>query len=169
MSSLVVNSISDLTLATSVNVTDLATKTYVSGVIPAAATAIPSTNGTAAVGTSTKYAREDHVHAGGASGLFSTSFITYYANLTQVTVGRQGAVIYTNTSNRPRMVSLIYINYAANVYCDNINGSTNIIGYMQAGGGAPWNAYSFIVPPGWKYSLSNASSAGNFYAWSELD
>ena len=47
--------------------------------IPAAASALPQTLGTAAVGTSTKYAREDHVHQGysnatsSAAGLMSAA------------------------------------------------------------------------------------------------
>ena len=46
--------------------------------IPAAASATPSAPGTAAVGTSTKYAREDHVHPG-------------YSNATQSAAGLMSA------------------------------------------------------------------------------
>ena len=46
--------------------------------IPAAASATPSAPGTAAVGTSTKYAREDHVHQG-------------YSNATSTTAGLMSA------------------------------------------------------------------------------
>ena len=44
--------------------TDLLSRflTKVKALIPAAATAAPQMDGTAAVGTSEKYAREDHVH-----------------------------------------------------------------------------------------------------------
>jgi hypothetical protein len=66
MSNLTANTISDLAATTTVFVTDLATKTYVTS---NAATATPQPNGTAAVDTSTKYAREDHVHAISSSGI----------------------------------------------------------------------------------------------------
>jgi len=44
------------------NSTKVATTAYVDSALPEAATATPSNLGTAAVGTSSKYAKEDHVH-----------------------------------------------------------------------------------------------------------
>ena len=44
------------------NSTKVATTAFVKSALPAAATTTPSNLGTAAVGTSTKYAKEDHVH-----------------------------------------------------------------------------------------------------------
>lgn len=41
---------------------DIATKEYVDGAVRSPATATPLSDGTAAVGSSAKYAREDHVH-----------------------------------------------------------------------------------------------------------
>lgn len=50
------------TPASSDSSTKVATTAFVKSALPAAATATPSDLGTAAVGTSTKYAKEDHVH-----------------------------------------------------------------------------------------------------------
>lgn len=44
------------------NPKDIATKEYVDGTIRSPATSAPLSDGTAAVGSSAKYAREDHVH-----------------------------------------------------------------------------------------------------------
>ena len=60
--------------------------------IPAAATAAPLAPGTAAVGTSTKYAREDHVHSGysnattSAAGLMSAGDKTKLDSLSGVAI-----------------------------------------------------------------------------------
>lgn len=44
------------------NPKDVATKEYVDGAIRSPATATPLSDGTASIGSSAKYAREDHVH-----------------------------------------------------------------------------------------------------------
>ena len=95
------------TAAVNANTTQIATTAFVLG---QAATISPLVNGTAAVGTSTLYARQDHVHptdttgarnsisltGGGGSYNASTGVITLTANVTSVQ-GHTGVVILNNS------------------------------------------------------------------------
>ena len=95
------------TAAVNTNTTQIATTAFVLG---QAATISPLVNGTAAVGTSTLYARQDHVHptdttgarnsisltGGGGSYNASTGVITLTANVTSVQ-GHTGVVILNNS------------------------------------------------------------------------
>jgi len=95
------------TAAVNTNTTQIATTAFVLG---QAATISPLVNGTAAVGTSTLYARQDHVHptdttgarnsisltGGGGSYNASTGVITLTANVTSVQ-GHTGVVVLNNS------------------------------------------------------------------------
>ena len=61
--------------------------------VPSAATATPVVDGTAAVGSSSKYAKEDHVHPTDTSRA-ATSTVT-----TQASIGSDGLITYKNSGN----------------------------------------------------------------------
>ena len=98
---------------------------------------------------------------------FSTSQICYWSNNVQKTAGRAGNTVYQNTSGRTRFVVFAYTFLGALVYVDNVNGSTTEIGFCQAGGAAPWNTISFMVPTGYYYQIAGVPST--YYAWTEWD
>lgn len=68
--------------------------------IPTAATAVPKASGTAAVGTSTKYAREDHVHP------LQTNVATATKLATPIVIAIAGAVSGSATFDGSRNISI---------------------------------------------------------------
>jgi hypothetical protein len=105
--------------------------------------------------------------SGSPSTVFGTTQTVYYQNQQLVTPGRLGATVYQNTTGRPLMVAIAYIGFGSDVYCDNINGNTTKIVYLQAGGDAPWNSYTFVVPAGWYFKIQNSFGPTQMYGWTE--
>lgn len=144
------------TASVNTNTTQVATTAFV---LAQAASATPLANGTAAVGTATKFAREDHVHSGGLGvGQTWTDVKT--------TPGRVLGTVYTNSTGKTIVVavSLTYVNsWTYTAIIDGVAIQTSSFG----GSGSSLNpTISFIVPSGSTYTV--AVSGLTLSSWLEL-
>lgn len=142
------------TAAVDTSTTQLATTAFV---IAQAATVAPLANGIAAVGTSKKYARQDHVHAEGGMGVGQT--------WQDVTASRAFATTYTNGTGKPIQVVVTGTASGGGVSIVFTVGGVTIpfFGYSASGG----NGYAggtVIVPVGATYSCAGAT----LNTWLEL-
>ena len=150
------------TASVNTNTTQAASTAFV---LAQAASATPLANGTAAVGTATKYAREDHVH--------SSSGIGVGQSWTNVASSRALSTTYTNSTGKPIEVSVGgYSNGASGGYMScTINGSIAVpfVSWYSAGGSYPFIG-TIIVPAGATYSVAFSTSAGSptYNFWYEL-
>ena len=149
------------TAAVDTDTTQLATTAFV---IAQAATAAPLANGTAAVGTSKKYARQDHVHAEGGIGIGQT-----WQN---VTSSRTFGTTYTNSTGKPIMAAVSsasgqYTTLAGTIDSVVIQSSA---GSWAAGSSASQSTVTLIIPNGSTYTFSQSvTTAGSIAAtWFEL-
>lgn len=149
------------TAAVDTNTTQLATTAFV---IAQAATAAPLANGTAAVGTSKKYARQDHVHAEGGIGIGQT-----WQN---VTSSRSFGTTYTNSTGKPIMAAVSSASGQYTSLAGIIDGVTiqSSGGSWAAGAAGSQSTITLIIPNGSTYTFSQSvSSAGSVAAtWFEL-
>jgi hypothetical protein len=145
------------TAAVNTNTTQAASTAFV---LAQAASAAPLANGTAAVGTATKFAREDHVHAAIGVGIGQT--------WQDVKASRALATTYTNNTGKPIMV---------NVFTANTGASSNSTLYVSGvavsyiGGdstnGAASATLSAVVPNGADYVVTGSRTLTGGY-WAEL-
>ena len=98
---------SGLTATVNTNTTQLATTAFV---LAQAASAAPLVNGIAAVGVSTKFAREDHVHPPDP-GIASDLLIVHLAGTETITGAKTFSGLLTNTSGRLKNISVKTANY----------------------------------------------------------
>ena len=141
------------TAAVDTNTTQLATTAFV---IAQAATATPLVDGTAAVGTSKKYAREDHKHPDTGLGIGQTWQL--------VTGSRVSGTTYTNSTGKPIMVVVTLAASGGGVSLSFvISGVTIPVFGFSASGGAGFAGGTVIVPDGATYSCT-----GTINSWAEL-
>jgi len=145
------------TAAGDTSTTQLATTAFV---IAQAATATPLANGTADVGTSKKYARQDNVHAEGGIGIGQT-----WQN---VTVSRSLGVTYTNATNKPIMLAVTTISNGGGVFATSISINSVVIATQidYAANAGYQELTTIIVPSGSTYKID--SSAATIQTWFEL-
>lgn len=138
------------TAAVDTDTTQLATTAFV---VAQAATVAPLANGTAAIGTSKKYARQDHVHAEGGIGIGQT--------WTDVTASRDSSTVYTNSTSKPIMVNVWGINATA---IDLTVGG--VVACRSAiNSSVPSTQLTAIVPAGSTYRITSGAS---ITLWTEL-
>ena len=145
------------TAAVDTDTTQLATTAFV---VAQAATVAPLANGTAAVGTSKKYARQDHVHVEGGIGIGQT--------WQDVTSSRAVTTVYTNSTSKPIMLAVTMISTGAGAF------STQIwIGGVQVGTQVDYAANAgyqelttIIIPVGATYKIE--AGACSLQTWFEL-
>ena len=149
------------TAAVDTDTTQLATTAFV---IAQAATTAPLANGTAAVGTSKKYARQDHVHAEGGIGIGQT-----WQNMTS---SRSFGSTYTNSTGKPIMVA---VSSASGQYTQLTGTIDGVViqssgGSWAAGASASQSTVSLIIPNGSTYAFSQSVTAAGTTAatWFEL-
>ena len=140
------------TQATNDNTTKVATTAFVAG---QAGTATPLVDGTAAVGTSLLYARQDHVHP--------VAGIGYSQTWQDVLASRAASTDYTNSTGKPIQV---------NVWGISGGPADLVIGGVIAcrsgiNGSVPSVNLTGIVPPGTVYRVNNIST-GAIVIWAEL-
>lgn len=136
------------TAAVDTDTTQLATTAFV---VAQAATVAPLANGTAAVGTSKKYARQDHVHPSGL-GVGQT--------WQDVTGSRAVGTTYTNSTSKPIQV-LITVEAGSGIGIITVD--TVPIAKTETTSGT-YSIVSFIVPSGSSYSFTIETVV----QWSEL-
>ena len=144
------------TAAVDTNTTQLATTAFV---VAQAATVAPLANGTAAIGTSKKYARQDHVHPYSApfstSGSVANVVATDYTNgaTTKMVVICVGAPSGLPTARLTASIGGVAKNF------------TDVTNYNGA-----WAFNStlvFMVPPGAVYRVDWSGNAGSIINWYE--
>ena len=141
------------TAAVDTTTTQLATTAFV---IAQAATVAPLANGTAAVGTSKKYARQDHVHAEGGIGIGQT--------WQDVTASRVSGTTYTNSTGKPIMAVVTISVSGGGASVSFIVGGVTIPFFgFSASGGSGYAGGTVIIPTGATYSCT-----GIINSWMEL-
>jgi len=141
------------TAAVDTNTTQLATTAFV---IAQAATATPLVDGTATVGTSKKYAREDHKHPDTGLGIGQTWQL--------VTGSRVSGTTYTKCTGKPiRVVVTLAASGGGVSLSFVISGVTIPVFGFSASGGAGFAGGTVIVPDGATYSCT-----GTINSWAEL-
>lgn len=136
------------TAAVDTTTTQIATTAFV---VAQAATVAPLADGTAAVGTSKKYARQDHVHPSGL-GVGQT--------WQDVTGSRVVGTTYTNSTSKPIQV-LITVEAGSGIGIITVD--TVPIAKTETTSGT-YSIVSFIVPSGSSYSFTIET----IVQWSEL-
>jgi hypothetical protein len=149
------------TASVNTNTTQIASTAFV---LAQAALATPLANGTAAVGTATKFAREDHVHPNSGFGVGQV-----WADKQSV---RALSTTYTNSTGKPIEVSVGgYSGGSGGGYMScTINGvAVPFVSWYSAGGSYPFIG-TIIVPVGATYSVSFVTTAGTptYNFWYEL-
>ena len=141
------------TAAEDTSTAQLATTAFVTS---QAATATPLANGTAAVGTSKKYARQDHIHAEGGIGIGQT--------WQDVTSSRISGTTYTNSTDKPIMAVVTISVTGGGVAVSFIVGSVTIPFFgFSASSGSGYAGGTVIIPKGATYSCT-----GLINSWVEL-
>jgi hypothetical protein len=148
------------TAAADTNTTQIATTAFMIGQAASVAPLIDASS--AAVGTSKKYARQDHVHPASALGVGQA-----YQN---VTASRAvGGGPYTNSAGRPIAISVSCLINAADAYLNvTVNGS--VVGFSTqtyASGKAAILPF-FIIPTGATYSVATSTGTASSLTWIEL-
>ena len=131
------------TAASDTTTTQLATTAFVVG---QAATSAPLANGNAAVGTSKKYARQDHVHAEGGIGVGQT--------WQDVTASRAINTTYTNSTGKSITLVVTILTFTGSTAFNFIVGGVTIPVFSATAMGDGFAGGTIIVPPGATYSCS---------------
>lgn len=144
------------TAAVNTNTTQAASTAFV---LAQAASATPLADGTAAVGTTTKYAREDHVHPSAGIGVGQT--------WTDMTSSRAFSTTYYNTTGKPISLAISGYDYATgeNTFTISVNGGTAFVysASQKTGGGGYRGAGTIIVPAGASYLVTYPESLNTWY------
>jgi hypothetical protein len=148
------------TASVNTNTTQLATTAFVLAQAASAAPLIDASS--AAVGTATKFAREDHVHPASAIGVGQT-----YQNLTASRAIGGGP--YTNSTGRTIAISVSCLINAADAYLNvTVNGSVVGFSTQTYASGKAATLPFFIIPPGATYSVSTSTGTASSLTWNEL-
>jgi uncharacterized protein YjhX (UPF0386 family) len=152
--------ITALTKAVDTNTIDVATTAFV---LAQAGSATPLADASAAVvGTSTRFARADHVHPSVALGVGQT-----YQN---VTASRSvGGGPYTNSTGKSIVIAVSCLINAADAYLNiTVNGSTVGFSTQTYASGKAAIIPGFLIPPGATYSVATSAGTASSLTWIEL-